>query len=231
MKASFSIVVCAYNEEDSIKEAFESVKRACEGISRSYEVILVDDGSSDQTGQIMDSLAKKKKQIVVLHNPVNRGFGYSFRRGIQRATKEYFGGFPGDNDMSWRSLRTLLLEAGKADLVASYMSNPQARSFLRRAASQSYVFFMNILFHLKLHYYTGYFVCKTRLVKNLRLESDSIAILGEIKVLLLKKHATLKEIPFEHTPRRHGASKILTIRGVSQALANTISLYKRVYFS
>ncbi len=228
---SFSIVVCAYNEEKNIKDAWESVQKACENVTSNYEVILVDDGSDDSTGRIMEDLAKKDTHIIVLHNEVNKGFGYAFRRGIRKASKEYFGGFPGDNDMSWKSLLFLMKEARNTDIISSYMSNPSARTFFRRIASRSYVLLMNLLFGLRLHYFTGYFVCKTKLIKNLRLASESIAILGEIKVLLLKKNATIKEIPFEHTPRQHGSSKILTVRGVLQALGNTISLYRRVYFS
>lgn len=231
MKPSFSIVVCAYNEEKNIRDAVFSVRKACTAASKSYEIILVDDGSIDKTGTLMDSLAREYRNIVVIHNGTNLGFGVSFRRGIKKASKEYFSGFPGDNDMSWKSLYTLLIKAPSAQLVSSYMSNPQARSFFRRVASGSYVSFMNLLFGIRLHYYTGYFVCKTKLVQSLTLRSDSIAVLSEIKVLLLKRGASFCEIPFEHTPRKHGTSKTLTLRGVSQAVANTISLYREVYFS
>lgn len=232
MALSFSIIVPAYNEEENIQNAVESVIRACKSVTRDYEIVVVDDGSSDATGEIMEGLSKKNPKIKILHNKKNMGFGCAFRRGIEKASKEYIGGFPGDNDMSWQSLKKILLHAGEADIVSSYMSNPQARSFWRRMASRSYVLFMNLLFLLNLHYYNGHFVAKTKLLKKLNLRSSGIVVLGEVKVLLLKKeNGSIKEVPFEHIKRLHGFSKILTVRGISQEIVNTLSLFMRVYFS
>ena len=231
MVSSFSIIIPAYNEEDNISNAYKNVVKACRSVKSDYEIILVDDGSVDKTGKIMEDLSKKDRHVKVLHNERNRGFGYAFGRGIGKARKEYIGGFPGDNDMSGESLKRLMNEAGKADIIISYMINPQARSIGRRIASKSYIILMNMLFGLNLRYYNGHFICRRKLLKNIDIQSDGIAVLAEIKVLLLKKKASYKEIPFEHNPRIHGVSKILTYKGITQAAGNTFSLYKRVNFS
>jgi len=231
MKSDISIIICAYNEESNIKNAVRSVTHAVYNLVNNYEIIIVDDGSTDKTGKIADSLASKNSKIKVIHHKHNMGLGHSFRDGIAQASMSYLGGFPGDNDMSWISLRNLISEMGKADIVISYMVNPQSRSLLRRLISRLYVISINFLFGLKLRYYNGYFVAKLENLKDTILRSDRFTLFTEIIVKLIKSGYTYKEIPFKHTGRTHGKSKAISISSIITTCSSISMLFYDVYLN
>ncbi|OGG17621.1 hypothetical protein A3D78_05200 [Candidatus Gottesmanbacteria bacterium RIFCSPHIGHO2_02_FULL_39_14] len=228
MKIDVSIIVPAYNEEDNIGAAIESVLKAVKETTDDYEIICVDDGSTDNTGNILKGLARRNKKIKIVRNEHNMGGGAAFKRGLAVASKTYISGFPGDNDMSWLSLRELLGAADRADLISSYMINPGKRSLWRRIISRIFVRLLNIIFNLNLKYYNGFFICKTKLLKKMPLYSGGVTLLAEIKIRLIKNGASFTEIPFEHTGRKSGASKAFTFKNIWQTFYSLVLVFKDV---
>ena len=228
-KPRVSIIVPGYNEEGNIGNSISSVVKAIKDTAGDYEIIVVNDGSSDGTGETVKEIAKDNKKIRLINNSRNRGFGYSFKRGIKQARMEYISGFPGDNDMSWESLRDLIRNADKADLVSTFMVNPGVRSFFRRTVSRLFVIFLNLIYGLHLKYYNGHFISKSKLMKNMKLVSDGIILLAEIKIRLLKKGASFTEIPFEHRLRQHGSSKAFSMKNVSQTVYSLYRITRDIY--
>lgn len=222
MEKSVSIIVPSYNEEKNIEDAIGSIMRAIAHQIKDYEIIVIDDGSKDKTRQIMDRLAHRNKHIKVLHHKQNMGSGYSFKEGISIASKRYIAPFPGDNDLSWRSLRSLLSHADQADFITAYMINPQKRSSMRRVISRLFVILLNSLFGLHLRYYNGPFVCKRSILNTINIYSSGHMIYAEIKIRLLKQGYGYKEIPFEHAGRVHGVSTALKMK-------NLINTFKTIY--
>src|SRR5882762_4854201 len=104
-----SFIVLAYNEEANIEAAIETVLKAAR-ISEleGFEIIAVNDGSTDQTGAILAQLAVRHPQIRIVVNEVNRGMGASVRRGLAVARCERMLLVPGDNDMTFEIIRLLL---------------------------------------------------------------------------------------------------------------------------
>jgi len=83
-----SIIIPAFNEEKTVEETVKKVKKQkIPGFDK--EIILVDDGSSDRTSQILDEIGKKSPGIKVLHHPENRGKGAAVKTGIENATGDY----------------------------------------------------------------------------------------------------------------------------------------------
>ena len=88
MKPSFSLIICAYNEAHIIEDC---VQKCIKGLSKDFddfEIILVNDGSKDITGDLMDKLSQKYENVKTLHNLINLNFGTSVQRGMVAATKE-----------------------------------------------------------------------------------------------------------------------------------------------
>ena len=226
---SVSIIIPAYNEEDNIYASVKSVLKAVNNNVKNYEIIVVDDGSTDGTENILRNMAKANKKIKIVKNIQNMGGGEAFKRGIEKASNEYTSGFPGDNDMSWQSLKELLLSSQKADLVSSYMINPGKRSLWRRGVSRLFVMLLNLIFNLNLKYYNGFFICKTKLLKNMQLYSGGVTLLAEVKIRLIKKGASFMEIPFEHTGRQHGNSKAFTLKNIQQTFLSMLRIAGDIY--
>ena len=225
---SVSIIIPVYNEEKNIEEAIRDTKDALRGID-DYELVVINDGSTDKTGEILELLAKKDKHMRLLVHKRNLGFGQTIKDGFAAARKEYVAQFHGDNDAAGSSLRRMLKEIGKVDLVISYTADSHTRSLPRRVVSKLFVITMNILFGMNLRYFNGCFLCRTKLLKSIKLTSTGFAIYAEAKVRLLKTDATYIEVPFEHVGRKHGESKAVSAKSVVETLHTMWILILDVY--
>ena len=119
MSNGVTIVIPAFREEGNIEAAIDSAQRVARKAALDYEIIVVDDGSPDKTGDFARLKAQTDPHIRVAVNAANEGFGYSFSRGVKMASKEFVTSFPGDNDMSARSLKDEYVQAGTSvEIVA-----------------------------------------------------------------------------------------------------------------
>jgi glycosyltransferase involved in cell wall biosynthesis len=226
-----TIVIPAFREENNIEAAIDNALQVARKVTPDYEIIVVDDGSPDKTGDFARLKAQTDPHIRVAVNAANEGFGYSFARGVKMASKEFITVFPGDNDMAASSLKDLLEARGSADLVISYMQKTNKRSLFRRFVSKIFVIVMNTLFGLKLKYYNGAFICKTSRLKAIPIKSTGLAALAECIVRLLKQGVTWRAIYFEHIGRRHEKSKAFNLKSINAVLKTIWILWRDIYFS
>src|SRR5262245_4720131 len=120
-KPTVSFVVPALNEELNIGPTVESILAMATGSCSDYELVLVDDGSTDTTGKVMDELAAKDKHLKVVHNARNLGYGGAFKAGAAAATKDYVVRVCADNVTPTEQIAKVLAEVGKADIVLPYL--------------------------------------------------------------------------------------------------------------
>lgn len=144
--------------------------------------------------------------------------------GIARASKEYITQFHGDNEASPEFLTDFIKSRDKADIISAYSVNSSSRSVSRRAISDMFVTIMNIIFGLHWQYYNGAFLCRTNLLRHMRLVSKGFAVYAEAKVRLVKKGYTLLEIPSVQIGRRSGKSKAVNIGSIVHTMHTLISL-------
>ncbi len=229
-KLSVTVIIPAFNEEKNIAASIAFVHRALVPVVSNYEIIVVDDGSTDKTGVAIAACTRKDPRVRTIHHVHNVGFGLSFCDGIGKATKKYVTGFPGDGDISWITLRTLVEERESADIISSYMANAKKRTYLRRICSWLFVHLMNLLFGTSLKYYNGYFICETKLLKQIHLKSHGFSLFAEIKVRLMAKGATIKEIPFNHRYNRFSESKAITPKSIWQITRDIATLYSDIHW-
>jgi glycosyltransferase involved in cell wall biosynthesis len=231
MNDSISVIIPAFREEGNIEAAIDNVVSVCESLTQNYEVIVIDDGSPDKTGEFARLRAEANSSVRVATNASNEGFGYSFARGVKMATKDFVTVFPGDNDMAADSLKDLLKARGSADLVISYMRKTNKRSFFRRAVSKCFVVLMNTLFGLHLKYYNGAFICRRELLQSVPIKSTGLAALAECIVRLLRKGVAWRAVDFDHVGRKHEKSKAFSFRSVKAVLITIGILIKDEYLT
>jgi len=231
MSNGVTIVIPAFREEGNIEAAIDNALRVAKQVTGDLEIIVVDDGSLDKTGDLARLKAYNNPNIRVATNAVNEGFGYSFARGVKMASKEFITVFPGDNDMSALSLKDLLEARGSADVVISYMQKTNKRSLFRRFVSKIFTMIMNLLFGLKLKYYNGAFICRASLLKSLPIKSTGLAALAECIVRLLKQGISWRAIYFEHAGRRHEKSKAFNLKSINAILKTIWILWWDIYIS
>lgn len=228
--STLTVVIPAFNEQANLDKALDNVVRALEGLVTDYEVIVIDDGSIDRTASIAQARAQRDPRIRCISNDQNRGYGYSYWRGVMAATKDYVGVFTADNDMSWESLRDLVQNMGQADILSSYMCNTHQRELGRRALSRLFVIMMNTVFQMNLKYFNGPFIGRRQLLQGLSIRSKGLTVLAECKVKLIKRGCSWREIPFTYVRRTGGRSTALRLKSIKAVLAAVGGMYKDIYW-
>src|SRR5689334_9300719 len=153
---SVSIVVPAYNEAENIVPALEEMVAACESAKLTYEIVVVNDCSTDETAVKAKAYSQKKREVRVIDNPVNLGFGGAFRAGLAQATMDSAVMVCGDNCIGRDELGDIFRRIGEADIIVPYIANPEVRALPRRLLSRIYVSILNHLFGFDLKYYNGH---------------------------------------------------------------------------
>jgi glycosyltransferase involved in cell wall biosynthesis len=219
-----SIVVTAMNEEGCLEPGVESVTRAASARFSDYEFIIVDDGSTDGTGEVADRLAARDARIRVYHTPVNRGLHDAYLRGIKLATKEYICWVAGNNMITAADLGGVFDAMGSADVVLSY-PRVDKRVKYRVFISRSIILLLNTLFALRLRYYAGPCVYRASLAKELRSVTRGWMAVPEIVIRLLKSGQSYVEVPLDPQKRMAGRTKMFRLRNVAGSLASVLTLF------
>jgi dolichol-phosphate mannosyltransferase len=192
---SISIVIPALNEEVVVEGVVRDIAKQVAASFADYEIILIDDGSTDATGDIMDRLAAELPNVRSIRNPGNIGLGSSYQRGLAEARKNYLMMLCGDGGMPAASLPPIFAAVGSADIVAPYVTNlKQIKSSVRYFTSRTYTNLLNILFGQKIKYYNGLPVHRVDLLRQLRINSSGFGFQGEILTKLLRSGCSMTEV-------------------------------------
>ena len=209
-KPSVSFIVPALNEERNIAGAVQTCREAAEGLVSDYEIILVNDGSRDRTGVLMDEMAYSDHHIRVLHNPTNLGFVGAFKAGLSLTKMAFVIRVCGDDQVPATGVRQILGEIGKADFVIPFIANPREyRSVGRRLGSWGFTKLVNFLFGLRVPYYNHSVVFRRDAVQSITIATNGFAYQAEALVKLLRAGYTFVPIGVRDVARIHGKSTAL----------------------
>ncbi|MBV9543562.1 MAG: glycosyltransferase family 2 protein, partial [Chloroflexi bacterium] len=128
---SLSIIVPAYNESRAIEGVVANIESAASTLE-AHEVVIVDDGSTDDTGRVADELARTHANVKVVHHPRNRGFAAAYGSGLAQARLAYVTFLPGDNEVALGSISNIFNAVGSADVIVPYHATPWNRTWYRR---------------------------------------------------------------------------------------------------
>lgn len=212
-----SVFVPAYNEAANLEGALRDIVGAA-AVLADYEVIIVNDGSRDGTGQLAERLAQENRRIRVIHQPRNLGIAAAYERALDEAKLEYFGFLPGDGEIAPESIRDILAAVGTADIVAPYHGNSRARQLHRRVLTWTSTALVNTLFGLRMRYFQGPCIYPTPLARRLPKTAGGFYFLTEMLVHAMRAGYSYVEVPLTHQDRSHGRSKAVSVRNVLKAL-------------
>lgn len=218
-------MIPAYNEEKNLGTAIHTVSSLVSKSVSDYEIIVVNDGSSDRTGEIADAAATKNPAIRVIHHAHNTGLGSCFRDAIAAATKTFFCGYPGDGDVSSESFSALLESRQQGVAIFPYLVNQKDRPTHRMILSFLYTKLLTLLFGLKLRYFNGYFLAETAALRTLPLLSTSHTVHAEIVIRLISAGVPYKEIPFIHVRKKTETTHVFTVANIRRLTGNLIRVY------
>ena len=206
-----SIVVPAYNEEEVIGSLIKAVKDAKLG---DYELIIVNDGSNDNTEVIIKKEAKKDKRIRLISHAHNQGLGAALRTGFAAAKKEIIVTMDSDLTHHPSFILNLLgcMEKKGCDvcIASRYVKGGGMRNvpMWRVALSKVANVFFSIIFHIKAKDITsGFKAYKAKKIKSVRITRTDFASQLEIMAKLARMKASFCEIPYILETRKKGVSK------------------------
>ncbi len=225
-KPSLSIFFPAYNEEANLEETIRQALLAVQKITPTYELIIVNDGSKDKTGEIADRLAKENDKIKVVHHNPNQGYGAALWSGIQKAQYEYV--FFTDTDLQFdlNELTELAKFIPEYKIVLGYRA-PRKDPFIRLVNAKLWNFMNRLFFGLKIKDIDCAFKLMDReLVANLNLKARGAMMSAEMLIQLQRKGIAIKEVPVSHFPRTAGVATGAKLSVIIRAGKEFYSLYK-----
>ena len=223
---SLSVVIPVFNEEGNIQGSIDSVTCAASVNFQDYEVIVVDDGSSDRTLEIVRANMEKNHRIRVISHEKPWGFGASYHDGRRYATKTYTVMVHGDNAFDKETLSSFFSNAGKADVICGYIANTAVRSQTRRTISFSYTCSLNILFCMHLKYFNGLQIHRTEWLRCTDAKSQGFGFQAELLIKAIKEGRSYIQIPTIHTERPGGGkTKIFEMKNIRSLTRTMVGLF------
>lgn len=193
---SLSIVIPARNEAGHIVGTLDNVTTAIAGLPIEAEILVVDDGSSDATGGLVDAYARRFPAIRRLENAQPIGLGATCRRGIDAAAGDYVVMVPGDNAWGAATLRTLFSHVGDADIIVGYTRDMwRSRPLARTVVSKAFTLVVNLITGRHLRYYNGLQIHRAAVLKGLVIDSAGCGFRAEVLVRALGLARTFIEVP------------------------------------
>ncbi len=133
MQEGFSLVIPLFNEEEIVGDAIREAFRVVRQLSAPFEVVVVNDGSTDKSDAVLQSLREEFPELVVVNHEENRGYGAALKTGLRHAKHETIVISDADNTYPSESIPSLLAAMGKAEMaVGARIGQNSSDSFLRR---------------------------------------------------------------------------------------------------
>ena len=215
---SLSVIIPAFNEAANIVATLDNVTAALSSLPIAGEIIVIDDGSGDETSALALAYARRSRLVSLLSNGENLGFGASYRRGVAAATLEHIVMIHGDNAWSADTLRPFFARTGAADVVIGYTRNMwRARPLGRTLLSKAFTLSANVVTGRHLTYYNGLQIHRADVLKEMAIESSGFGFQAEVLVKGLAITRTFIEVPLDLTEREHGDSKAFALKNVADA--------------
>ena len=230
---SITVAMPAYNEAENIKAMVEDVIQVMDALADDYEVVVVDDGSRDGTGEVVKSLAQRYPQVRLVQHEVNQGYGAAVFSGLTNGSKELIFFTDSDRQFDLREIEKLLALIDEADLVVGYRA-PRRDPFMRKLNGWGWSTLVTLLFG-----YTARDIdCAFKLMRRQVVEriKDEVASRGatfSAEFLVRAKRAgfSIRQVPIHgHRPRvagnPTGARPDVIIRAFKEMIRFRIALWR-----
>lgn len=247
---SVSLLCWAYNEEDSISTYLERATRLMDDTVEDYEIVLIDDGSTDRTYAIAKAFQEKNPRVKIFQNECNLNVGISSRRAIQRATKEFLFWQTIDWCYDISNLRECLEHLKTTDIVQGVRRKPvQVKitllkpfaAFLKLfgikhltkrsdTISKAVISVINhalirILFRIPLSDYQNVTFYPTSWIQSVRYESKSSFANPEGLIKSCWAGKSIKEVSINFIPRGQGEAKGTKIKSIMASVQEILTFW------
>lgn len=231
---SITVAMPAYNEAENIKAMVEDVIQVMDALADDYEVIVVDDGSRDGTGEAVKALAQRYPQVHLVPHEVNRGYGAAVFSGLTSASKELVFFTDSDRQFDLREIEKLLALIDEADLVVGYRT-PRRDPFMRKLNGWGWSALVTLLFgYTARDIDCAFKLMRRKVIERIKDEVVSRGATFSAEFLVRAKRAgfRIREVPLHgHRPRmagsQTGARPDVIIRAFKELIRFRIALWRK----
>jgi glycosyltransferase involved in cell wall biosynthesis len=225
---SISVFFPCYNEQENVGRTTEKAIAVLEKLGADYEVIIIDDGSTDDTGRIADDIAGRDNRVRVVHHERNLGYGAALQSGFKAATKELVFYTDGDGQFDISEMPPLLELMEQHDIVTCYRLN-RRDSIIRKINGWCWTKLVCLLFGLKIRDIDCAFkLYKREIFDNIKLSSTGALIDTEVLARAARKGYSMTQEGVHHYPRTAGAQSGANIRVILRAFKELLVLRSRI---
>lgn len=220
-----TLVFPAFNEASNLPELLESAIKAGEQLGLTFEVVVVDDGSRDESAQIVSAWTRRDPRIRSVQHATNQGYGAALRAGLRAARGRLVFFSDADLQFDLRELAHLLDHADEFEIVAGYRS-PRRDPWARRVIAAVWGLAVRRLFDLGIRDIDCAFkVFHRDVLETIPIESIGAFVNTEILVRARAAGFRIRQVPVSHRPRRAGRQTGAHPRVLLRALIELGQLY------
>lgn len=225
---SLSVVLPAYNEEENVESAVEQVCAVAQQLGMDYEIILVNDGSADRTGEIARELMQRIPNFRLVEHYPNRGYGGSLKAGFAAAAKDLIAFVPADKQFVFGEIDRLLEGLSEADIVSGYRVNRQD-TFIRKLNGFGWNTLVRLLFgYLCRDIDCGFKLFRREVLGHVTLVSDGAMIDTEFLAGARARGFRIAEVPVTHLPRMAGEPTGANLKVIAKAFRDLVRFRRRL---
>ncbi|MBM3205642.1 glycosyltransferase family 2 protein [Candidatus Shapirobacteria bacterium] len=227
-----SVFLPAYNEEKMLAQTTRKVNEILQKIAGDYEIIIINDGSKDKTGQIADKLASQNKKIKVVHHHPNRGYGAAVKSGTYAARYPWIVLFDSDGQFDFQEITKLLKKQKEtnADIVWGYVLDRKV-PLTRKINTLLWRTVVMLVFGLRVKWIDcGFRLFRKEVVQKIpKLESERGAFISS-EFLIKAKKAGFKivQVMVHHYPDIGGGSTGADLKVIIKSFGDLFKLWKKL---
>jgi len=227
-RPSVSLVIPMFNEEENIAHALACAASALDRYSGDYEIIVVDDASTDRSAEIVAREADANPRIRVVRHEVNRKLGASVKTGFAAARKDLVlymdADLPFDPDAIGRAIQAM--KVTRADVIAGYRLDRTTEGFRRTVFSYIYNSLIGLLFrwpHRDINF--SFKLMRREVLEAIELKSEGSLIDAELIVKAKNLGFVIQQLGLDYFPRTRGRSTLSSPAVILKILRELIALY------
>jgi glycosyltransferase involved in cell wall biosynthesis len=221
--------VPCYNEAGNIRATVDTILTAMHGSTVSYEILMCDDSSEDNTKEIIDSIIidNKSSRLRLVANDINRGLGFNYFRCAFLAHGKHYMLINGDNVEPSEAIKRIVHLLGKRDMIIPYFGKEDKRSLFRRSVSRFFSFLINVLGGHRVYYYNGPVLHQTDNVRFFRSETHGYGYQAELICRLLHENISYEQVAVPNADREWGFSKAFSIGNILSVCNSLFHIFVR----
>ncbi|MHC4124173.1 MAG: glycosyltransferase family 2 protein, partial [Planctomycetota bacterium] len=213
---------------DNVLKTVEGAIKILDEIEADYEIIIVNDGSSDNTGEIADKIAGENSRIKVVHHSVNLGYGAALQSGFNASTKAVVFYTDGDGQFDISEMPPLLPLMQQYDIVSCYRLNRQD-NVIRKINAWCWTMLVCILFKMNVKDIDCAFkLYKREIFDDIEMKSGGALIDAEILARAVRKGYTITQKGVHHYPRKAGEQTGANLKVILRAFVELFKLYNQI---